>query len=86
VGREHEHPGLRASGPHSLFIQKKSQILKYLFRNIDIRRNEENRAVEVLKESGQDIGPGPGSKALEMRLPGLPGEGKGQVLRSCAAG
>jgi hypothetical protein len=35
-----------------------------LFRNLDIRRNEENRAVEVLKQPGQDIGPGPGSEAL----------------------
>ena len=59
---------------------------RYLFRNMDIRRDEENGAVEVVKESGQDIGPGPGCKSLEMRLPGFPGEGDGQVLRSGAAG
>ena len=33
VGREHEHPGLRAHGPDRLFSQKKGQVLKYLFRN-----------------------------------------------------
>jgi len=48
-----------------------------LFRKIDIRRNEKNRAVDLLKEPGQDISPGPGSEALEMRLPGFPGEGRG---------
>lgn len=82
--REHEHPGLRAVGPDLIFTQKKSQVLEDLFRKIDIRRDEENRPVEVLKEPGQNIGPGPGSEALKMRLPGFPGEGRGQVLRSCA--
>jgi len=38
----------------------------------------------LLKEPGQDISPGPGSKALEIRLPGFPGEGCGQALRSRA--
>ena len=84
VGRKHEHPGLRASGPDRLFSQKKGQVLKNLFRKLDIRRDEENRTVDVLKEPGQDISPGPGSEALEMRLPGFPGEGRGQVLRSRA--
>ncbi len=42
--------------------------------------------MEVLKQPGQDISPGPGSEALEMRLPGFPGEGHGQVLRSRAGG
>ena len=42
--------------------------------------------MDVLKEPGQDISPGPGSEALEMRLPGFPGEGRGQVLRSRAGG
>jgi hypothetical protein len=55
-----------------------------LFRKIDIRRNEENRAVDLLKEPGQDISPGPGSEALEIRLPGFPAEGRGQALRSRA--
>ena len=57
-----------------------------MFRNLDSGRNEENRAVEVLKLPGQDISPGPGSEALEMRLPGFPGEGHGQVVRSRAGG
>jgi len=38
----------------------------------------------LLKEPGQDIGPGPGSEALEMRLPGFPVEGRSQALRSRA--
>ena len=84
VGRKHEHPGPRASGPDFRFSQKKGQVLKYLFRKIDIGRDEENRAVDLLKEPGQDISPGPGGEALEMRLPGFPGEGRGQVLRSRA--
>ncbi len=42
--------------------------------------------MDVLKQPGQDISPGPGSKALEMRLPGFPGEGHGQVVRSRAGG
>jgi len=57
-----------------------------LFRKFDIRRDEENRAVEVLKEPGQDIGPGTESKALEISLPGFPGEGSGKVLHSRAGG
>ena len=40
--------------------------------------------MEVLKQPSQDISPGPGSEALEMRLPGFSGEGRGQVLRSRA--
>ena len=55
-----------------------------MFRNLDIGRDEKNRAVEVLKQPGQDISLGPGSEALDMRLPGFPGEGHGQVLRSRA--
>ena len=42
--------------------------------------------MEVLKEPGQDISPGTGSEALEIRLPGFPGEGNGQVLHSRAGG
>ena len=85
MGREHEHPGLRAGGP-DIFSQEKGQVFENLFRKIDIRGDEENRAVDLLKEPGQDISPGAGSEALEMRLPGFPGEGNGQVLRSRAAG
>ena len=70
----------------TILSQEKGQVLKNLFGNINIGRDEENRAVELLKEPGQDIGPGPGSKALKMRLPGFPGEGNGQVLRSRAGG
>jgi hypothetical protein len=73
----------RDSGPTA---QKKAQVLKNLFRKIDIRRDEENRPVELLEEPGQDIGPGPGSEALKMRLPGSSGEGRSQVLRSRAGG
>jgi hypothetical protein len=57
-----------------------------LFRSFDIRRDEENRSVEVLKEPGQDISPGTGSEALEIRLLGFPGEGNGKVLHSRTGG
>ena len=70
MGRKHKQAEFRASGPAS-FSQEKGQVFKYLFRRLDIRRDEENRALELLKEPGQDIGPGPGSKALKMRLPGF---------------
>jgi hypothetical protein len=86
VGREHEHPGLRACNPDRLFSQEKGQILKYLFRKFDIRGDEKNRAVDVLIEPGQDISPGPGSEALEIRLTGFPGEGNGEVMYSGAGG
>ncbi len=86
MGRKNEHPGLRAIGLGIVFPQKKDQVLQNLFRNLDIGGNEENRAVEVLKQPGQDISPGPGSEALDVRLAGFPGEGCGQMLRSGAGG
>jgi hypothetical protein len=85
MGREHEHPGLRTGGP-DLLSQEKGQVFENLFRKIDIWGDKENRAVDLLKEPGQDISSGPGSETLEKRLPGFPGEGDGQVLRSRAAG
>jgi hypothetical protein len=57
-----------------------------LFRNFYIRGKEENRAVEVLKQPGQDISPGCGSESLEVRLAGFPGEDRGQMLCSGAGG
>ena len=57
-----------------------------MFMKIDIRCNEEQRTLDMLKEPGQDISPGPGSEALEIGLPGFPGEGSGQVLHSGAGG
>ena len=57
-----------------------------MFRNLDIGCNEENRAVEMLEQPGQDISPGPGRETLEMRQPRFPEESHGQVLRSGAGG
>ena len=53
-----------------------------MFMEIDIRCDQQNRTLDLLEETGQDISPGPRSEPLEIGLPRFPGESHGQLRRS----
>jgi len=52
-----------------------------LFMKVDIGSDEQNRALDLLEEPGQDISPGSGRETLEISQARGPGEDLGQVVR-----
>jgi hypothetical protein len=43
-----------------------------MFMKIDVRGNEKQRTLDLLKKTGQDVSPGPRSEPLEIGLPRFP--------------